>query len=161
MLQLEDKRHGRLEVTVSHDERVLGGWAGDVAVLAGRQWLNRPPGLAMEMLAAHVMPNSQEIAELLVGVSDRLRAATGSGSIQGYQSGPERVDQIVAAIFAATQARDVRYSNPPASWTDHGQKVRTPEEVFTGWLATCLDPPSRRGWSSGRTRCSTSACATG
>lgn len=139
MLALEDRRPGRLEVTLSHGGEVHARWAGDVMVLAGRQWLNVPPGLAMEMLAAHVMPNSPEVAELLGEASERLMEATGSGAVQGYQSGPERVDEIVAGIFAAMRARDIRYSNPPASWADDGQKVRTPEEVLDGRLGTCLD----------------------
>ncbi len=139
MLQLEDRRHGRLQVSVTHDEQTQAQWSQDVMVLAGRQWSVLPPGLGLEMLPAHVMPNSPEIAELLGLASDKLREATGSGAIQGYQAGPERVDQIAAAIFAALQAKDIRYSNPPASWTDDGQKVRTPAEVFEGRLGTCLD----------------------
>ena len=58
---------------------------------------------------------------------------------QGYQSGADRVDAIVAAICAAVQHRDVRYSEPPASWADLGQKVRTPGEVLDERVGTCLD----------------------
>ncbi|MEZ4625145.1 MAG: hypothetical protein R2843_10230 [Thermomicrobiales bacterium] len=60
--------------------------------------------------------------------------------MQGYQSGPERVDQIIQAITETMHARDIRYVLPPASWADlHGQKVRTPGEVLEDRAGTCLD----------------------
>ncbi|MDI1290830.1 MAG: DUF4011 domain-containing protein, partial [bacterium] len=42
-------------------------------------------------------------------------------------------------VFEAMRAKDIRYAEPPASWGDNGQKVRTPAEVLDGRLGTCLD----------------------
>ena len=42
-------------------------------------------------------------------------------------------------MFEAMRAREIRYSEPPASWADVGQKVRTPGEVLDQRLGTCLD----------------------
>ncbi|WP_299959137.1 DUF4011 domain-containing protein [uncultured Modestobacter sp.] len=139
MLQVEERRPGWLSVLVEKDGEVLGRARVPVQLLAAAQWLATPLELAMEMLAAHVLPNHPSIPALVAEAAEVLRTETGSPSIQGYQSGPERVDAIVAAICAAVQARSVRYSEPPASWADAGQKVRTPGEVLDERVGTCLD----------------------
>lgn len=139
ILDLEERRSGELSVSVVADGVTVAEEARPVAILAGRHWLSEPPGLAMELLAAHVMPNSPVIETLLAEASALLKERTGSPSVQGYQAGPERVDQIVGAVFDAMRAREIRYANPPASWSEVGQKVRTPEEVLDGRVGTCLD----------------------
>lgn len=108
--------------------------------MAATQWKATPPQLALEMLATYIQPNAASVATLMLDVSDRLKAATGNSSLDGYQSeSPERVDAIARAVFDAMKARDIRYAEPPASWGDIGQKVRTPAEVLDGRLGTCLD----------------------
>ncbi|MCU1605860.1 MAG: putative helicase, partial [Modestobacter sp.] len=139
MLQVEERRPGWLTVSVEQDGAVLGSARVPVTVLAAAQWLATPLSLAMEMLAAHVMPNHPAVTALVGEAAELLREATGSPSIQGYQSGADRVDQLAAAVCAAVQRREVRYSEPPASWADIGQKVRTPGEVLDGRVGTCLD----------------------
>ena len=66
-------------------------------------------------------------------------SAPGSASLQGYQAGPERVDDVVRAVFDAARARTIRYAEPPASWGDVGQRVRTPTQVLDERVGTCLD----------------------
>ncbi|WP_318241476.1 DUF3320 domain-containing protein [Cellulomonas avistercoris] len=141
MLAVDEQQPGRIR-TVLRDAAgtVLGTGSADVQVLASHQWVARPAQLALEMLAAHVQPNAAAVAPLLVEASDLLRASTGRSALDGYQSeDPERVDAIAAAVYDAMRARDVRYAEPPASWGDVGQKVRTPAEVLEGRLGTCLD----------------------
>lgn len=94
--------------------------------------------LSLESLAAFVQPNDPTVLEFLGAVRGRLQAATGSSSTEGYQSGPERVDAIAAAIWDEARSRDIQYSNPPASWSA-GQKVRSPHDVLEGRVGTCLD----------------------
>src|SRR5829696_1949206 len=129
MLRVEEQRPGTITATLA-----AGGRSAQATVrtqvLAAHQWLATPPALALEMLAAHVMPNDPAVTALLPELAERLRAWTGSPSVQGYQAGPERVDQIVEAAYAALLARGIRYAEPPASWADTGQKVRTPGEVL-------------------------------
>jgi len=139
MLQVEERRPGWLSVSVDKDGEVLGSARVPVELLAAAQWLATPLELAMEMLAAHVLPNHPSVTALVAEAAQVLRAQTGSPSVQGYQSGPERVDAIASAICAAVQTRDIRYSEPPASWADVGQKVRTPGEVLDDRVGTCLD----------------------
>jgi len=141
MLTVDEQRPGDIRVTVRDASgTVLADAAKPVNILAANQWKASPPQLALEMLAAYVQPNSAAVATLLTEVSDRLLGATGNSAIDGYQSeNPERVDAIAQAVFEAMRARDIRYAEPPASWGDDGQKVRTPAEVLEGRLGTCLD----------------------
>lgn len=139
MNEVEEARPGQLVVTVHHAGAQIGSLAQPVDVLAARQWLWRPPGLALELLAAHVMPNAPEVSALMDAVGARLQAATGHGHIDGYQSGPDRVDAIAHAVYDAIVDCRIRYSEPPASWADEGQKIRTPADLLRDRLGTCLD----------------------
>lgn len=141
MWRVDEQRPGDIRVILRDKAGdVIAEAAKDVNILAANQWKATPPQLALEILAAHVQPNAAAIAPLLLDISDRLGAATGSSAIDGYQSeNPDRVDAIVRAAFDAVKARDIRYSEPPASWGDIGQKIRTPAEVLGGRLGTCLD----------------------
>ncbi|MGY4645719.1 DUF3320 domain-containing protein [Cellulomonas sp. URHB0016] len=141
MLAVDEQQPGRIVATLRDPSGLpLATTAKDVQVLAASQWMARPEHLAMEMLAAHVQPNSASIAPLLLETSDRLRSVTGDSSLNGYQSDdPARVDAIAASVYEAMRGRDIRYAEPPASWGGVGQKVRTPQEVLEGRLGTCLD----------------------
>lgn len=141
MWRVNEARPGDIRVILRDDSGgILAEAAKEVTILAANQWKATPPQLALEILAAYIQPNAAAIAPLMIEVSDRLGAATGSSSIDGYQSeNPDRVDAIARAVFDAVKARDIRYAEPPASWGDIGQKVRTPAEVFDGRLGTCLD----------------------
>ncbi|WP_420176617.1 DUF3320 domain-containing protein [Luteococcus sp. OSA5] len=121
------------------DNNQLSSARADVSILASNHWLSVPAGLSIELLAAHVLPNAPEVGALLADVSRILLADTGDGSLQGYQAGPERVDEIVRATYEAMQGRQITYSEPPASWAETGQKVRSPRDVLDGRMGTCLD----------------------
>ncbi|WP_212612374.1 DUF3320 domain-containing protein [Pseudonocardia hierapolitana] len=139
MLRVEEQRPAVIRARLETDGQVLAEQVVRTRVLAAHQWLAAPPTLALEMLAAHVMPNHPAVTALMNDVAQRLQMTTGSPSLEGYQSGAERVDQIVAAVYEVMRARGIRYAEPPASWADTGQKVRTPGEVLDGQVGTCLD----------------------
>jgi hypothetical protein len=141
MLAVDEQRPGAIRVVLRDGAgAVVAEATKDVNILAANQWKATPPQLALELLAAYVQPNASAIAGLLTEVSDRLEQSTGRSAIDGYQSeNPERVDAIAKAVFDAMRARDIRYAEPPASWGNVGQKLRTPAEVLEGRLGTCLD----------------------
>ncbi|HZL07046.1 MAG TPA: Swt1 family HEPN domain-containing protein, partial [Coriobacteriia bacterium] len=141
MLRIDEQQPGEIRALLrSPSGEVVAQETLGVQILAPSQWIARPQQLGMEMLAAHVQPNSAAIAPLLLDVSDRLRVSTGNSALDGYQSeSPDRVDAIAAALYDAMCARDIRYAEPPATWGLAGQKVRTPNEVLEGRLGTCLD----------------------
>jgi len=141
MLSVDEQRPGEIRAVLKNAAGdVLAETNKPVDILAANQWKAVPQQLAMELIAAYAQPNSAAVAVIMLEVSDRLKDSTGNPSIDGYQSeSAERVDAIARAVFEAMQARDIRYSEPPASWGDIGQKVRTPAEVLDGRLGTCLD----------------------
>jgi hypothetical protein len=139
LLQVAEQRPGAILAAVSAPGVEAASARCDVRVLAANQWLSASQVLDYEMLCSFVMPNHPAVTELLADVSSRLEASTGRSALDGYQSGPERADDIVAAVFESMRSRGNRYAEPPASWSDVGQKVRTPEEVLDGRFGTCLD----------------------
>ncbi|KGM01943.1 DUF4011 domain-containing protein [Cellulomonas cellasea] len=139
VLQIEEQRPAQVVVQVLGEGDLLAERTVHVDLLAPRQWLAVPPVLAMELLAAFVMPNHPAVGALVDEACVLLAERTGDASTAGYQQGPERVDATVATVLDAMTARGIRYSEPPASWSDVGQKVRTPEEVLDGRVGTCLD----------------------
>lgn len=141
MLSIDTQMTGYVRFVLSDSAgETLADERAVVEILAANQWVNRPVGLGLELIAAFVQPNSPEIPKLAGEVSDRLGQLTGRDALDGYQSEhPDRVDAMVRAAYEAIQARGIRYAEPPASWGMSGQKVRTPEEVLGGRLGTCLD----------------------
>jgi hypothetical protein len=148
MLQVEEQRPARITVQVLDGDEVVGEAVEDVQLLAARQWYlaagegsrtRGPSTLALELLSSFVMPNDPAVTELLHEAGALLQSSTGDPSTQGYQSGPDRADEIAAALATAMQNREIRYSNPPAGWGDVGQKIRTPSEVLDGRVGTCID----------------------
>ncbi|MGY1601611.1 DUF4011 domain-containing protein [Geodermatophilus sp. SYSU D00815] len=139
MLQVDSQRPGVIDVEVAAGERVLGHASTPVQVLAAQQWLATPLPLALEMLAAHVQPNHPAVDGLLREAAAILDRDTGSDLVDGYDGGPERVDAIVAALGEAVRDHGIRHSEPPASWIEIGQQVRSPGDVLTWRVATPLD----------------------
>jgi hypothetical protein len=139
MLQVEEQRPGVVRARLEIDGENWAEQESRVRVLAANQWTSRPPALALEMLAAYVQPNHPAVTAMMGDVAARLQATTGSSSLEGYQSGPGRVDDIVRAVYETMQALRIGYAEPPASWADTGQKIRNPGEVLDGRIGTCLD----------------------
>src|SRR5829696_2878128 len=143
MLHVEEQRPGvidvEVEVTGEDGAEVLGEGSRVVQVLAAQQWLATPLPLALEMLAAYVMPNHPAITALVSEAADLLEQQTGSGALVGYSATPERVDEVVNAIAEVMHGRGIRYSEPPVSWSDLGQQVRSPGDVLTWRVGTPLD----------------------
>ena len=64
MLHVEEQRPGVIDVEVLAEGELLGEGSRVVQVLAAQQWLATPLPLALEMLAAYVMPNHPAVAAL-------------------------------------------------------------------------------------------------
>src|SRR3712207_3377768 len=139
MLHVEEQRPGVVDVEVELDGLLLGEATAPVQVLAANQWLATPLPLALEMLAAHVMPNHPAITALVAEAAELLEQRTGSGAMVGYAATAERVDEVVQALATALRRRGIRHSEPPASWSDLGQQVRSPGDVLTWRVGTPLD----------------------
>ncbi len=134
----DERAEGRLIVTAAAGEAQVARTVAPVSVLPPAHW---PGGWVLpELLAAWVRPNSKALPPLLRDAADRLARATERASLDGYQSrDPRRVWATAKALYEALQARGVKYINPPASFEQRGQKVRTPTQVIDEGLGTCLD----------------------
>ena len=136
MVDLEEAVPAQVEVSVRAVDGTEQVATHAVRLLARNQWFFRRD--YPELLAAFVQPNHPMVREINADAAKRLKAATGSASLEGYQSGPQRARDIGAAVFAALQARGLRYVNPPASF-EASQKVRPLDEVLEGGAGTCID----------------------
>ncbi|MFE6734887.1 DUF4011 domain-containing protein [Microbacterium sp. NPDC057650] len=108
-----------------------------VHVLAGNEFLNWPDLHAA--VAAFVRPNTRSLTPVLRAASDLLQRRTGSGALEGYQSGPQRAERIAGAVYEALRGKQLTYINPPASFERTGQKVRTVDQVLADRFGTCID----------------------
>lgn len=139
MLQLEDRQTGSVLAQLVAGEETLATADAAIEILGAQHWRLRPGLLTMESLAAFVQPNHPEIAAVCREAAIILEQRTGSGSLQGYQSGEERADEIAYAIFEAAHRRGIRYSEPPPTWGQGAQRIRTPAQVLNGQFGTCMD----------------------
>ncbi|HET9648578.1 MAG TPA: DUF4011 domain-containing protein [Microlunatus sp.] len=137
---VEEETGAELVVDVSCGAEPVATATHPLRVLAARQWILDPdaPVLSLELLAAFVQPNHPALPALVSEAAQLLADTTGSGSLGVHYATPERIDDIVAAVFTAVHDRRIFYAEPPASW-GYGQKVRTPGDVLTDRVGTCLD----------------------
>lgn len=135
---LTERMRADVSVELLKGDEVLAREERTIQALARNEWGG---ATAMpELLAAFVMPNDPAIARLLKDASRALEARGGSGALDGYQKkSKDRAWELAAAAWAAVGARRVSYALPPASFETTGQKVRTPSDIETQGLATCLD----------------------
>ncbi|HEY0699805.1 MAG TPA: DUF4011 domain-containing protein, partial [Micromonospora sp.] len=107
------------------------------SVLAHNEWFNTPS--LYDSLAAFVQPNTRAVEGILRAATRILLDRTGSGSLEGYQSGPERAVRIAGAVYEALRQLELNYQSLPASFERTGQKVRTTAAVLDGGMGNCLD----------------------
>ena len=110
--------------------------SGVIRLLAANEWwaMSVP-----EAIAAFVRPEDPAIDAVLRAASQRLEQKTGSASLNGYESGPERVMAIAAAIYDALASRRLLLSDPAGTFEGSGQRIRTHWEVLHDRRGTCLD----------------------
>ncbi|EGF32826.1 DNA helicase [Oxalobacteraceae bacterium IMCC9480] len=136
--KLDETEQASVNVKVTAGDRQLAYLSSNIEVLAYDQWAGTRA--LPELLAAFCMPNSQVVDQLVSGASTLVRQLGNGSSMNGYQSkNREKVWQQVSAIYSTLLAENFHYSNPPASFGNDGQKIRTPERILTGRVATCLD----------------------
>ena len=97
-------------------------------------------GSMPELLPAFCLPNDTSIEQITGNAAELLRAHGKYSKIQGYEgSNPKWIWTIASAIWGSVCGLNIKYSLPPASFEEVGQKVRSPSLVLDAKLATCLD----------------------
>lgn len=140
LLQIETQTTSSLRLTLRCGDESREMLVEGPTVLSPRQWiLSGRYSDDAATLAAFVQPQQPVLAALSRSAATILERRTGSSSLEGYQGSPERIPQIVEALCDAIHDDDIAYAVPPTSWGEHGQRVRTAEDVLEGRLGTCLD----------------------
>lgn len=107
-------------------------------VLAYDQWAGTRA--LPELLAAFCMPNNPAVDVLVGKASKLLRSMHPELSMDGYQfKSRDVVWKQVSALYSTLAAENLQYAEPPASFGTDGQKIRTPDRILDGRVATCLD----------------------
>jgi len=137
LTELNEAERGRIIVKINSAGTELTRADHAVDVLAYDQWAG--VRALPELLAAFSLPNNPAVDRLIFQAGELL-AKGGGRSMNGYQSkNREDVWAQVSAIYSAIGASGLHYSEPPASFTSDGQKIRTPDRILSGGIATCMD----------------------
>jgi len=92
-----------------------------------------------DLVAAFVQPNDPAIDRLLKRAAEVLRQNGRNPALDGYAGGGKRAWELASAIWGAVVGMQLDYALPPASFEQTGQKVRSPGQIESTGLATCMD----------------------
>ena len=138
LAELNEAERGRIVVQVSIGGVEVARLDHAIDVLAYDQWAGSRA--IPELLAAFSLPNNPAVDRLIFQAGELLSKAGSGRSMNGYQSkNREDVWAQISAIYSAVAAAHLHYSEPPASFGSEGQKIRTPDRILSGGIATCLD----------------------
>lgn len=138
LADLQEGMTASVSLTLTHGDRELASQAKPIEVLAYDQWAGTRT--LPELLAAFSMPNNPAIDVLIGKASKLLRSTHPELSMNGYQSkSRDVVWKQVSALYSTIAAESLQYAEPPASFGSDGQKIRTPDRILEGRVATCLD----------------------
>lgn len=139
LINATERDHGvlRIRVTEEGEGRLIAERSSPVAVLAYNEWRR---DTEPEMLASFVLPNHPDVGKVVDLARQLVGEATGDPALDGYQSkDPGRARAMARAVYGALGKLGITYANPPASFEETGQKIRTPEQILADGVATCLD----------------------
>lgn len=135
---LNESEKSQVSFELSCQNELLEEMAIEVTVLARDEWGGLIQG--GELIAAFVMPNDPEVSSLLKSTAKVLERHGHRNALDGYQSkDPKRSYLLISAMWNAICGMKLVYANPPKSFEESGQKVRTPQTISQQRLATCLD----------------------
>ena len=138
LADLQESMTASINLTVTSGSSEVASKSQPIQVLAYDQWAGTRA--LPELLAAFSMPNNPAVDVLLGKASKLLRSQHDDLSMDGYQSkSREVVWRQVSAIYSTIAAENLQYAEPPASFGTDGQKIRTPDRILEGRVATCLD----------------------
>ena len=140
---LEERLQTTVYVRVDWDGRTAFEETRPVTLLPVDEWLDDTS--QNPWLPSFVLPRDPAV-EGIIGRARRHLVKLQkdrNASFDGYQSGeddPRLTDQQVKALWTAL-VKDYKllYINPPPSYSDRTQRLRTPSEIVTSKSGTCVD----------------------
>jgi hypothetical protein len=138
LVDLDEAERGRLRVEIISKGSIVVATEKDIELLAYDQWGGTRS--IPELLAAFSLPNNPVVDRILYEAGSLLSNAGSGQSLSGYQTkNREDVWAQISAIYAVVAGKSLQYSSPPASFVSDGQKIRTPDRIISGGVATCID----------------------
>ena len=131
-------RRGELRIRVEAAGDSIAECALDINLLPPSHWggIHSAP----ELLAAFVRPTDPSVDVVLREASGKLAAAGRGDAMDGYRKGTKaRAWEIADAIWAALVSHGIAYVLPPMSFERSGQQVRSPSDILSRKVGTCLD----------------------
>jgi hypothetical protein len=112
-----------------------------VALLPIDQWQDDERN--RKWLPSFVMPRDPGVLKVVHSAQKYLLALADSSTsgFDGYQTTSDEgvIPQVRALWYAMSYERPIRYINPPPTFADEAQRLRTPSDVLTGGRGTCID----------------------
>lgn len=141
-LGLNETVSGELRITVSKFGETVTSLTIQVDLSPMSVWKFQDISSVEDLigLASFSAPSNSAIPEILTKARQELKSLGGSSATAGYQlrDAASKVLEI-KALFNALKSLGLDYSNPPASYHEASQRIRTPKEVLSSKSATCLD----------------------
>lgn len=93
-----------------------------------------------EMIAAYITPNHPFIYHIKRKAVEILEKQGLKTAFEGYQSNdPERVLQMMSAIYSAIQGEEIVYSSLPPGYEEMGQRLRLLNTIQQEKFGNCID----------------------
>lgn len=141
LCNLTEKITAKTIVQVLHNEEVIAENKQELDVLDYSQYWGN--SFMSQYLAAFITPRHIALDPIIKRASELLARWTGSSSLSAYSFDvPNRPKMIVGAIYEAIAEQNITYCYPTTTLTEHGQKIRTCEELLSdkrGKRGCCLD----------------------
>jgi hypothetical protein len=137
---LTERQEGKITLTITSltTNHILHQQDWPLTLLPFDHW--QGVNVLPELLSAFVTPNLPAISGLLHQSAQLLGKWTGNPSLNDYQSqDPNRIRKKMAAIYQTIRDQDIIYATVPASFEQHGQRVRLADVVLTQKMGNCLD----------------------
>lgn len=135
---LNEKTGAYIHLEIRSAEGVLYAYDKQLSILAFNEWSGT--GFMPETLASFVVPNCEQIKQVLDRSAQILRGFGKDGDLAGYQTNnPNNVRLYMAAVFEAIREYKINYITSAASFEQRGQKIRLTDSVLVDRQANCLD----------------------
>lgn len=93
-----------------------------------------------ELIATYITPNHPFIYHIKKKAAEILEKQGLKTSFEGYQSNdPERVLQMMSAIYSAIQSEEIIYSALPPGYEETGQRLRLLNTIQIEKFGNCID----------------------
>jgi len=141
--RVQESTRSSLYVSVTCGDAILHRKTTDVTLLPIDQWSDSEED--RRWLPSFVLPRDPAVREIMAGADRYLRALTddNNAGFDGYQRSQEYEDAVdlqVRAIWCSLLYDwQLRYVNPPPTYSGWSQRLRTPSQVLAEGRGTCID----------------------